>query len=233
MSKIPKYWNSAKKYLSKKDKMNKIILSIGAPEQGSFKIRALAQDNNSMFGKIIEINKTDIDRVIANEESNLSLKIFSTGHRNPQGLTKINDSFFSVEHGPLGGDELNKLIKDKNYGWPAITYGLDYSGAIISPFKKKDGMEQPVKYWVPSIAPSGMTFYDGDLFSDWRNSLFISALVPGDVRRLSVDGDKILSEEILFDTEGRIRNIVSAPDGSLVLATDSPKGKLIRVVPNN
>jgi glucose/arabinose dehydrogenase len=94
-------------------------------------------------------------------------------------------------------------------------------------------MEQPIKYWVPSIAPSGMTFYSGSLFPEWKNSLFISALVPGDVRRLTLDGDKVLSEEVLFDTEGRIRNIVSAPDGTLVIATDGPNGKLLRVVPNN
>jgi glucose/arabinose dehydrogenase len=91
-------------------------------------------------------------------------------------------------------------------------------------------MEQPIKYWVPSIAPSGMTFYSGSLFPEWKNSLFISALVPGDVRRLTLDDNK---EEILFETEGRIRNIVSAPDGTLVIATDGPNGKLLRVVPNN
>ena len=94
-------------------------------------------------------------------------------------------------------------------------------------------MEQPIKYWVPSIAPSGMTFYNGDLFPAWKGNLFISALVPGDVRRISIEGNKTVDEEILFTTLGRIRNVVSAPDGSLVLATDSRKGKLIRVVPNN
>ena len=139
---------------------NKIILSIGAPEQGSFKIRALAQDNNSMFGKIIEINKTDIDRVIANEESNLSLKIFSTGHRNPQGLTKINDSFFSVEHGPLGGDELNKLIKDKNYGWPAVSYGTQYlydeAGKSYEISHENNKFEEPLFALVPSVGISAL-----------------------------------------------------------------------------
>jgi glucose/arabinose dehydrogenase len=95
-------------------------------------------------------------------------------------------------------------------------------------------MEQPIKYWVPSIAPSGMTFYDGDLFPKWKGSLFISALVPGDVRRISIKGTEVVDEEILFNELGnRIRNVVSAPDGSLVLATDSRKGKIIRVVPNN
>ena len=91
-------------------------------------------------------------------------------------------------------------------------------------------MEQPIKYWVPSIAPSGMTFYEGKMFPEWRGSLFISALVPGDVRRIEVDKDKVKKEEILFNDVGRIRDIVSSPDGSLILATDGPNGKLIRVV---
>ena len=114
-----------------------------------------------------------------------------------------------------------------------LPMGIDYSGALISPFKEKEGMEQPIKYWVPSIAPSGMTFYNGDLFPEWKGNLFVSALVPGDVRRITLVDNKAVDEEILFNTEGRIRNVVSAPDGSLVLATDSWKGKLIRVVPNN
>ena len=92
-------------------------------------------------------------------------------------------------------------------------------------------MEQPIKFWVPSIAPSGMTYYDGDLFPDWKGSLFISALVPGDVRRLDLEGENIVSEEVLFNKIGRIRNIVTAPDGSLVMVTDSNKGKLYRVTP--
>ena len=203
----------------------------------AFNHREQAQKLDNHYGKIVRLND---DGSIPKDNPFLSSpgalpEIWSYGHRNLQGIVLSPDGkiIYEHEHGPMGGDELNIIEPGKNYGWPAITYGLDYSGAIISPFKKKDGMEQPVKYWVPSIAPSGMTFYDGDLFPDWGNSLFISALVPGDIRRLSVDGDKILSEEILFDTEGRIRNIVSAPDGTLVIATDGPNGKLLRVVPNN
>ena len=118
------------------------------------------------------------------------------------------------------GDELNIIEKGKNYGWPAITYGIDYSGALVSPFKEKEGMEQPIKYWVPSIAPSGMTFYNGDLFPDWKGSLFISALVPGDVRRLDLEGTTVVSAVVLFNKIGRIRTIVTAQDGSLVMVKD-------------
>ena len=139
---------------------NKILLSIGAPEQASSKIRALAQDNKSMFGKIIEINKNDIDKIISGEKNNFDLKIFSMGHRNPQGLTKIYDAFFSVEHGPLGGDELNKLIKDKNYGWPAVSYGTQYlydeSGKSFEINHENNAFEEPLFALVPSVGISGL-----------------------------------------------------------------------------
>ena len=105
---------------------DKIYLTIGAPEQASSKIRELAQNTNSFFGKIVEINLSDLDKIITAEEENLDIKIFTLGHRNPQGITKINESFFSVEHGPQGGDELNKIIKNKNYGWPLVSYGTQY-----------------------------------------------------------------------------------------------------------
>ena len=200
-----------------------------------FNYREEAQKLDNHFGKIIRVND---DGTIPQdnpftETPGAKPEIWSYGHRNLQGIVINSDGsvVYEHEHGPRGGDELNIIEKGKNYGWPAITYGIDYSGALISPFKEKEGMEQPVKYWVPSIAPSGMTYYDGDLFPDWKGSLFISALVPGDVRRLGIEEGMIISEEILFDKIGRIRNIVTAPDGSLVMVTDSNKGKLYRVTP--
>ena len=139
---------------------NKILLSIGAPEQGSSKIRVLAQDDKSIFGKIIEINKNDIDKIISGEKNNLDLKIFSMGHRNPQRLAKINDSFFSVEHGPLGGDELNKIIKGKNYGWPAVSYGTQYlydeSGKSFEISHEDNAFEEPLFALVPGVGISGL-----------------------------------------------------------------------------
>tara|TARA_B100000029_G_scaffold502664_1_gene578316 strand:- start:711 stop:1964 length:1254 start_codon:yes stop_codon:yes gene_type:complete len=139
---------------------NKILLSIGAPEQASSKIRMLAQDNQSVFGKIVEINQNDVDKIISGEEENLNLKIFSMGHRNPQGLTKIKDSFFSVEHGPLGGDELNKIIKDKNYGWPIVSYGTQYlydeSGKSYKISHENNAFEEPLFALVPSVGISSL-----------------------------------------------------------------------------
>ena len=209
-----------------------------------FSYREMAQKLDNHYGKVIRLND---DGSIPEDNPFLSTpgakpEIWSYGHRNQQGLATNTDGsiVYEHEHGPRGGDELNIIEKGKNYGWPAITYGIDYSGALISPFKEKAGMEQPIHYWTPSIAPSGMTFYDGDLFAKWKGNLFISGLVPGDVRRISINGNKVIEEEILFTALGkRIRNVVTAPDGSLVLATDefpnqlNPQGgKLIRVKPN-
>jgi glucose/arabinose dehydrogenase len=197
-----------------------------------FNYRERAQYLDNHFGKIIRINTDGSipkDNPFINHK-NAKPEIWSYGHRNLQGIVVVKGVVYENEHGPMGGDELNIIEPSKNYGWPAITYGKDYSGATISPFTEKEGMEQPIQYWVPSIAPSGMAFYHGSLFPEWKNSLFISALVPGDVRRLEILNSQVVDEEILFSDLGRVRDIATSPDGSLILATDGPKGKLIRVV---
>ena len=197
-----------------------------------FNYREQAQYLDNHFGKIIRINT---DGSIPEDNPFITTEgakpeIWSYGHRNLQGIILKDGVVYENEHGPMGGDELNIAESGKNYGWPAITYGKDYSGATISPFTEKEGMEQPIKYWVPSIAPSGMAYYTGTLFSEWTDSIFVSALVPGDVRRLKVKGSNVLEEEILFSDLGRIRDVATSPDGSIILATDGPNGKLIRVV---
>ncbi len=161
-------------------------------------------------------------------------EIFSYGHRNIQGmaLRPGTDVIWAHEHGPRGGDELNILKAGANYGWPAITYGIDYSGAIISDKTEAPGMEQPVDYWVPSIAPSGMAFYDGDKFPEWRGDLFIGALVLTHLRRLEMDGDRVVAQEkLLEDLDERIRDVRSGPDGYIYLLTDSSNGELLRLEP--
>ena len=197
-----------------------------------FNYREEAQYLDNHFGKIIRINT---DGSVPKNNPFVSAEqakpeIWSYGHRNLQGIVVVDGVVYENEHGPMGGDELNIAEPSKNYGWPAITYGKDYSGATISPFTEKEGMEQPIKYWVPSIAPSGMAYYEGNKFPEWTNSLFISALVPGDVRRLEISKSQITKEEILFGDLGRVRDIATSPDGSLILATDGPKGKLVRVI---
>ena len=197
-----------------------------------FNYREQAQSLDNHFGKIVRVEEdgtTPADNPFLNTTGALK-NIWSYGHRNPQGLVIADDgTVFAHEHVPNGGDELNIIEPGNNYGWPDITYGVDYSGAIISPFTEQSGMEQPIKYWVPSIAPSSMLLYRGEMFPQWQGDLFISALVPGDVRRLEMNGQVVKDEEILWSEFGRIRHVGEAPDGSLILATDGDDAKIIRV----
>lgn len=197
-----------------------------------------AQSVEGHFGKVIRIRSDGSapdDNPFAGRGA-VAAKVLSYGHRNPQGLAvdAATGAIWLHEHGPRGGDEVNVIEPGKNYGWPAITYGVDYSGAIISPHTERDGMEQPLKYWDPSIAPSGLTLYDGDAFPDWRGNLFVGALKDQDVRRLTVENGAIVAEEILFEEVGeRIRDVRTGPDGYLYLLTESKNGRLIRVRPRS
>jgi glucose/arabinose dehydrogenase len=161
-------------------------------------------------------------------------EIWSYGHRNVQALA-INPASgdpWEIEHGPRGGDEVNLIAKGKNYGWPVIGHGIDYSGAKIHDATAKDGMEPPLKYWVPSIAPSGMAFYTGKLFPKWNGSLFTGALRGAMLVRLTLNGNAVTSEERLLENlHERIRDVRQGPDGALWLLTDSSNGRVLRVAP--
>jgi glucose/arabinose dehydrogenase len=161
-------------------------------------------------------------------------EIWSYGHRNIQGaaLHPETGALWIHEHGARGGDEINIPEAGKNYGWPVITYGVDYSGAKIGVGTAKEGMEQPIHYWVPSIAPSGMAFYTGDLFPAWKGDLFVGALAGQLVARLDLDSRKVTDEERLLRNVGaRIRDVRQGPDGALWLLTDAGDGRLLRVTP--
>jgi len=162
-------------------------------------------------------------------------EIFTLGNRNVQGaaLHPVTGELWAHEHGPQGGDEVNILRKGTNYGWPVITYGVNYGiGTKIGEGTSKPGMAQPLHYWVPSIAPSGMAFYTGDKFPAWRGSLFVGALRDQLLVRLRLDGDKVVKEErMLQGAVGRIRDVRQGPDGYLYLLTDSSSGALIRLEP--
>jgi glucose/arabinose dehydrogenase len=148
-------------------------------------------------------------------------------------MQPLTGAVWAHEHGPRGGDEVNVIRRGANYGWPAITYGIDYSGAIISDKTDAPGMEQPIVYWVPSIAPSGMAFYNGDKFPQWRGDLFVGALRGRHLRRLEMDGDKVIDQEVLLTDLGeRIRDVRSGPDGYLYVLTDNRRGRLLRLEPN-
>ena len=159
-------------------------------------------------------------------------EIWSYGHRNIQAaaINPATGDVWEIEHGPRGGDEVNIAAKGKNYGWPVIGYGIDYSGAKIHEATSKDGMEQPLKYWVPSIAPSGMAFYTGDQFPMWKGSLFTGALAGQMLVRLTLKGNAVTSEErLLPNLNERIRDVRQGPDGALYLVTDNSAGRILRV----
>ena len=194
-----------------------------------FDYREAAQDVNSQLGKLLRM--TDDGQPAAGNPFAESPYVYSYGHRNPQGLAVASDgTIWLHEHGPKGGDEVNRIEAGVNYGWPAITFGLDYSGAIISPHTSWPGMAQPEHYWVPSIAPSGLAVYEGGVFPEWSGDLLIGALVNQEVRRLEVSMGKTGSEETLFpEVNARIRDVRVGPDGAVYILTNGTPGELIRV----
>ena len=161
-------------------------------------------------------------------------ELYSFGHRNPQGMAReaATGRIYAVEHGPKGGDELNLIEPGVNYGWPVITHGKSYMGFKIGDGTHKEGMAQPVHYWVPSISPSGLTIYDGDRFPAWQGSFFAGALSGELLVRLEVAGGKaVVEERMLEDLEERIRDVRQGPDGLIYLLTDHPDGMLLRLEP--
>ena len=167
-------------------------------------------------------------------DSGINSTLFTWGNRNIQGMTvhPITGEIWTHEHGPRGGDEINILKAGTNYGWPEITYGIDYTWLPITLDTKKEGMAQPLHYWDPSIAPSGMAFYTGSEFPQWQGNLFVGALKLRKLVRLEIENEQVVSEEDLLTTlEERIRDVRAGPDGTLWLLTDSPQGKVYRVVP--
>jgi glucose/arabinose dehydrogenase len=158
--------------------------------------------------------------------------IWTYGHRNPQGLAfnPTTGELWEAEHGPRGGDELNILRLGHNYGWPVITYGMNYDGTPITDQTAHEGMDQPVTYWVPSIAVSPIAFYTGDHFPQWKNNLFLGALAAQELRRLVIDGHSVTHQEILFKGIGRVRDVVNAPDGYLYIVLNQPD-RIERLVP--
>ena len=194
-----------------------------------------AQDLSTTIGKIVRINpdgSVPRDNPFVGRSGALP-EIWSYGHRNVQAAAfDARGELWTVEHGARGGDELNNPQPGKNYGWPVITYGVDYSGARIGIGTAQPGMEQPVYYWDPVIAPSGATFYSGTAFPDWRGDLLVGSLRPGALVRLRIANGRVTVEERYLDELGeRIRDVREGPDGAIYLLTDSSRGRLIRVEP--
>ncbi|MDA0874001.1 MAG: PQQ-dependent sugar dehydrogenase [Bacteroidetes bacterium] len=161
--------------------------------------------------------------------------IWSYGHRNPQGMSwdPATGRLWINEHGPQGGDELNLVLPGRNYGWPVIGYGVNYGGNELHEGTHQEGMEQPVHYWVPSIATSGMLVYSGSAFPEWQGNLFVGGLNGEQVARLVLDGDQVVAEETIYRGHGRIRDIRQGPDGAIYLGIDGPadQAAIVRLTP--
>ena len=198
------------------------------------KLRPLVQKTDNFIGKIARITADGGVPADNPKPAGWLPEIWSIGHRNIQGATlhPVTGELWTAEHGAKGGDELNQPRGGSNYGWPVISYGHEYSGEPIGKGQTMDGMEQPVHYWDPSIAPSGMVFYTGERYPEWNGDLFVGALVQKHVARLTMEGGRVVGEERLFDGLARIRDVRQGPDGYLYLLTDqgAPDGRILKVV---
>ncbi|MGO4708423.1 PQQ-dependent sugar dehydrogenase [Chryseobacterium sp. 2TAF14] len=213
------------------DSTGNLMVSVG--ERSDLSTRPFAQLVTAAIGKILRITK---DGAPAPGNPTFSQagalpELYSIGHRNPQGLAihPVTGELWQSEHGPRGGDEINRVLPAKNYGWPTITYGIEYSGAVIgSGIQQQNGMEQPVYYWDPVISPSGMTFYKGNNIPEWQNSLFIGSLSGMHIVRLVIKDNKVMGEERLLVNEGqRFRDITQGMDNALYAVTDA--GRLYKI----
>lgn len=199
--------------------------------------RDSAQDLSTDLGKVIRINadgSIPADNPFVGKDG-VRPEIWSYGHRNMQGaaLNPKTGELWETEHGARGGDELNIVRAGRNYGWPVITWGIDYSGAKIGEGTSKEGMEQPIYYWKPSIATSGLAFYTGDLFKGWKGNVLAGGLAGARLERLVLDGEKVVGvEHLLVDRGNRIRDVRQGPDGAVYVLTDASDGKLLRLAPN-
>jgi len=195
-----------------------------------------AQDLATDYGKVVRINPNGsipLDNPFVRNPA-ARPEIWSYGHRNLQGaaLHPKTGALWTHEHGAMGGDEINLDEAGRNYGWPVITWGVDYDGSKIGEGTTRDGMQQPLHYWVPSIAPSGMAFYTGDAFPQWRGSLFVGSLKFGYLDRISLDGNRIVGEQQLLTEIGeRIRDVRVGPDGYVYVTTDLKQGRVLRLEP--
>ena len=185
-----------------------------------------AQDITRPNGKVHRVNR---DGSIPEDnpfvsETNAIPSIFSYGNRNPQGLAvhPQTGEIWETEHGPMGGDEVNIIQKGKNYGWPVITYGRNYNGTSITDITRKEGMEQPIIYWKPSIAVCGMEFYQGNEFPKWENKLLVGALAYEEVRLLTIVDDRVMHDEVIMKNVGRVRDVAPGPDGAVYVVMNDP-----------
>jgi len=213
------------------DQTGNLLVSTG--DRSGMATRPLAQSLTDALGKIVRItvNGQPAPGNPSFAEAGALPELYSIGHRNPQGLAlhPVTGDLWLSEHGPRGGDEVNRVQAGANYGWPVITYGIEYGGQVIGEgIQQQEGMEQPVYYWDPVVSPSGMTFYRGSRVPEWENNLFIGALSGQHIVRLVIEDNRVTGEERLLSTENqRFRDIAQGDDGALYAITD--QGRLYRL----
>lgn len=203
-------------------------------DKGSRPMNAQELDND--HGKVLRLHddgRIPVDNPFVNEP-NAKGAIWSIGNRNIQGMVydKANDRLWAVEHGPKGGDELNLIEKGKNYGWPVISYGINYDGSILTELTEKEGMEQPVTYWVPSIATCGMALVTSDKYPTWKGNLLVAGLAGMQIARLELDGTTVTHEETLLSGIGRVRQVSQSPDGYIYALVEAT-GLLVKLIPQS
>jgi aldose sugar dehydrogenase len=210
-----------------------LLLTIG----DGYDYRDQAQDLGSALGKIVRLDRDGrppSDNPFAGRADAMA-EVYSYGHRNPQGLLvdPRDGSVWAHEHGPRGGDEINRIARGGNYGWPRTSHGMDYSGELISREQTAKGIEPPVLVWVPSIAPSGFALYLGDAFPAWTGDFFVGGLAERSLRRVRIrDGEVALQETLLRELKARVRDVRAGPDGHLYIVTDAPDGLVLRLRPS-
>ncbi|GAL67981.1 PQQ-dependent oxidoreductase [Jejuia pallidilutea] len=212
------------------DNKNRLYVSFG--DRGERDINP--QDLYRMPGKIHRVNddgSIPVDNPFVDQEG-VKKSIFSYGHRNPQGLAfnPLTHDLWQHEHGPRGGDEINIIKPKKNYGWPVISYGINYNGTVFTKLLEKEGMEQPIHYWTPSIAPCGMTFVTTGLYKEWNNNLLVGSLRFGYLNRCVIENNKVIKEEVVLKGIGRLRNVAIGPDGYIYINVEKP-GYIFRLIP--
>ena len=208
-------------------------LYVSAGERGKANQTQNPKNHNGTVLRLNDDGSVPSDNPFVGRDDALP-SIFTYGHRNPQGMFRhpARGEIWVHEHGPKGGDEINRLVGGANYGWPVVTFGRSYAGFPIGEGSAKTGMTPPLHHWTPSIAPSGMAFYDGDAFPRWRGNLFVGSLKFRYLARLVLDGTRVVSEERLIEREfGRVRDVRQGPDGLIYVLTDESDGKLIRLQP--
>lgn len=208
-----------------------LYFSIGERGARDVNPQDITKDGGKIY-RLYDDGRIPEDNPFVGEEG-AKTAIYSYGHRNPQGLIKHPETgeIWDHEHGPKGGDEINIVKKGANYGWPVITYGINYSGTPITDKTEMEGMEQPVHYWVPSIAPSGMAFVTSDKYEGWKGSLLVGSLVFQYLERLTLDGSKVTKREKLLEDMGRVRDVREGPDGFIYVAIEG-KG-IYKLIPKD